>query len=361
MFTISSLPFLESGVYGCCTSDLPVESQAAVLAAGRATTGERAMTACSRCVASFLDVPDEPDRLVRRSPRRLDRPASENLLFRSLVRPGRPLCSRALQLGGRPGGERRAARSERGEQRRRAPGGALSDPDWRHPEQRRTDLVGAGEPLAYAGVFRPTAEDFGHRNGPPLIPSSAGKREDIADRWSRRTGDERRPALGPHGIAHAHPFGRVHAARQERAVASDMACGDSPAARRRFTSVALDPAAGLRWPQLIRIGREDSTGAREHRHSRRRPALGRGRPRWRSRSRSVCSAAPGREHAAGPQPCIQRRSRCHQGRGHHWPFRSPFRAHAVIVFTYDWRPVNTTVREFPHTFLNVMDHPGPSR
>ena len=31
------------------TSDLPVESQAAVLAAGRATNGERAMTACSRC------------------------------------------------------------------------------------------------------------------------------------------------------------------------------------------------------------------------------------------------------------------------------------------------------------------------
>ena len=111
------------------------------------------------------------------------------------------------------------------------------------------------------------------------------------------------------------------------------------AARRRLTSVRADPEAGLRWPQLIRIGPEDSTGTREHRHSRRRPALGRGRPRWRSRSRSVCSAAPGRQHAAGPQPCIQRRSRCHQGRGHHWPFRSPFRAQAVIVFTYDWLPV----------------------
>ena len=118
-------------------------------------------------------------------------------------------------MGGRPGGEPRAARSERGEQRRRAPGGALSDPDWRHPEQRRTDLVGAEEPPAYAR-FRLTAEDFGHRNGPPLIPRMQGKRKDLADLWSRGTGDGRRPALGPHGIAHAHPFGRVHAARQER-------------------------------------------------------------------------------------------------------------------------------------------------
>ncbi len=297
---------------------------------------------------------------VRRSPRHLDRPASENLPFRPLVRPGRPLCSRALQLGGRPGGEPRAARSERGEQRRRAPGGALSDPDWRHPEQRRTDLVGAEEPPAYAR-FRLTAEDFGHRNGPPLIPRMQGKRKDLADLWSRGTGDGRRPALGPHGIAHAHPFGRVHAARQERRRGLRYGL-------RRFAGgpeaphvSRADPEAGLRWPQLIGIGPEDSTGTREHRHSRRRPALGRGRPRWRSRSRSVCSAAPGRQHAAGPQPCIQRRSRCHQGRGHHWPFRSPFRAHAVIVFTYDWLPVNTAVREFPHTFLNAMDHPGPSR
>ena len=30
-------------------------------------------------------------------------------------------------------------------------------------------------------------------------------------------------------------------------------------------------------------------------------------------------------------------------------------------FTYDWLPVNTAVREFPHTFLNAMDYPGPSR
>ena len=203
--------------------------------------------------------------VVRRSPRHLDGPASENLPFRSLVRPGRPLCSRALQLGGRPGGEPRAARSERGEQRRRAPGGALSDPDWRHPEQRRTDLVGAGEPPAYAGVFWPTADDFGHRNGPPLISSSAGKREDIADRWSRRTGDERRAALGPHGIAHAHTSGRGHAAAQERRRGLRHGCGDSPAA--------------------------------------------------------------------------------------------PEAPHAVIVFTYDWLPVNTAVRGFPDTFLNVMDHP----
>ena len=76
---------------------------------------------------------------------------------------------------------------------------------------------------------------------------------------------------------------------------------------------------------------------------------------------SVLSSPAGRQHAAGPQPCIQRRSRCHQGRGHHWPFRSPFRAHAVVVCTYDWLPVNTAVREFPHTFLNAMDHPGSSR
>ena len=49
------------------------------------------------------------------------------------------------------------------------------------------------------------------------------------------------------------------------------------------------------------------------------------------------------------------------GRGHHSPFRSPFRTHAVIVFTYDWLSVSTAVREFPRTFLNAMDHPGPSR
>ena len=42
-------------------------------------------------------------------------------------------------------------------------------------------------------------------------------------------------------------------------------------------------------------------------------------------------------------------------------FRSPFCTHAVIVFTYDWLSVSTAVREFPRTFLNAMDHPGPSR
>ena len=103
--------------------------------------------------------------------------------------------------------------------------------------------MGAEEPPAYAR-FRLTAEDFGHRNGPPLIPRMQGKRKDLADLWSRGTGDERRPALGPHGIAHAHPF---LGGCMPRSRSAAVACGDSPAARRRFTSVALDPEAGLRW------------------------------------------------------------------------------------------------------------------
>ena len=119
--------------------------------------------------------------------------------------------------------------------------------------------MGAEEPPAYARC-RLTAEDFGHRNGPSLIPRMQGKRKDLADLWSRGTGDPRRPALGPHGIAHAHPLGRVHAARQERRRGLRHGL-------RRFAGgpeaphvSRADPEAGLRWPQLIRIGPEDSTG-----------------------------------------------------------------------------------------------------
>ena len=271
---------------------------------------------------------------------------------------GRCVPGRSSWVGGREG-SLGAARSERGSnagERREVLSQILIG-----------DIPSSAGPTSWCGgtacVRQMPVDRRGLRSPqrPAAHSSNAGKGKDLADLWSRGTGDERRPALGPHGIAHAHPFGRVHAAQGERRRGLRHGLGDSPATRRRFTSVALDPEAGLRWPQLIRIGPEDSTGAREHRHSRRRPALGWGRPRWRSRSRSVCSAAPGRQRAAGPGPCIQRRSRCHQGRGHHWPFRSPFRAHAVIVFTYDWLLVNTAVREFPHTFLNVMDHPGPSR
>ena len=140
---------------------------------------------------------------------------------------GRSVPGRSSWVGGREGSlGPRALRG--GKQRRRAPGGALSDPDWRHPEQRRTDLVGAEEPPAYARC-RLTAEDFGHRNGPPLIPRMQGKRKDLADLWSRGTGEGRRPALGPHGIAHAIRLGGCMPRGRSAAVA----------ARRRLTSVAL--------------------------------------------------------------------------------------------------------------------------
>ena len=123
------------------------------------------------------------------------------------------------------------------------------------------------------------------------------------------------------------------------------------------TAGAGEPKAVTRAGASVPPSRPaNSTTTQKHRHSRRRPAPGRGRPHWRSRSRSVCSAAPGRQHAASPGPRIQRRSRCHQSRGHHWPFRSPFRAHAVIVFAYDWLLVNTTVRGVPDT-LDLPDDP----
>ena len=37
---------------------------------------------------------------------------------------------------------------------------------------------------------------------------------------------------------------------------------------------------------------------------------------------------------------------------------APKAPHAVIVFTYDWLPVNTVVRGVPDTFLNAF---GPPR
>ena len=98
--------------------------------------------------------------------------------------------------------------------------------------------MGAEEPPAYAR-FRLTAEDFGHRNRPPLIPRMQGKRKDLADLWSRGTGDERCQPSAHTELPTPIRLGGCMPRGRSAAVASDMACGDSPAARRRLTSVAL--------------------------------------------------------------------------------------------------------------------------
>ena len=136
--------------------------------------------------------------VVGRSPRRLDRPASENL-------PTGPWCGRSgrcvprvLRLGGWPGGVLGP----------RALIGDIPSSAGLTSWVRRNACVRQSIPADRRGLRSPQrpATHFLERRNAKTSPTGG----------SRRTGDERRPALGPHGIAHAHPSGRVHAARQER-------------------------------------------------------------------------------------------------------------------------------------------------
>ena len=151
-----------------------------------------------------------------------------------------------------------------GAQRRRAPGGAFSDPDSGVRGRRgapvrprlATSRAAADRTRGCGGTACARARGIPTRRRGLRSPqrsathsSSAGEHEDLADLCSRPTGGERRPAFGPHGIAHA--TGRGHAAAQPRLRHGLRRLGGGPEAP-HVCCARLPRAAcgGHGWPAL---------------------------------------------------------------------------------------------------------------